>query len=89
WLTSETAIQIFTNHQLKKKQKKEILRSNDKIVIYTDGCCKTNNNGCFAKIGIYYKDGSKQITESLPGSFQDNNRAKIYAVVHTLETCEN
>ncbi|CAG8724252.1 15314_t:CDS:1, partial [Dentiscutata heterogama] len=35
-LTSETAIQIFTNHQLKKKQKEEILRSNDKIVIYTD-----------------------------------------------------
>jgi ribonuclease HI len=88
-LTSETAIQIFDNHQLKKKQKEEILRSNDKIVIYTDGCCKSNDKGCFAGIGIYYEDGSKQITESLPGSLQDNNRAEIYAVVRALETCEN
>ncbi|CAG8747752.1 320_t:CDS:1, partial [Dentiscutata heterogama] len=34
-------------------------------------------------------DGSKQITESLPGSLQDNNRAEIYTVVRALETCEN
>ncbi|CAG8793004.1 28558_t:CDS:2, partial [Gigaspora margarita] len=54
-----------------------------------DGCCKDNEKGCFSEIGIYYANGSKQITEPLLGSLQSNNRAELYTVICAIETCEN
>ncbi|CAG8762536.1 22340_t:CDS:2 [Cetraspora pellucida] len=61
----------------------------DKIVIYTDGSYKNNEKGSYARIGVYYEDRTKQITEPLSEDLQTNNYAKLYAVIRALETCEN
>ncbi|CAG8590937.1 23397_t:CDS:2 [Cetraspora pellucida] len=47
---------------------------------------KLNSNN---KIVIYTDDGSKEITEPLPGNLQTNNRAELYAVIRALETCKD
>ncbi|RIB06615.1 ribonuclease H, partial [Gigaspora rosea] len=71
------------------KKKKEALNTNNKIVIYTDGCLKDNEKGKYAGIGIIYEDDSKQIFESLPGNFNSNSRIELYAAIRAIETCEN
>ncbi|CAG8835258.1 1573_t:CDS:2, partial [Cetraspora pellucida] len=53
------------------------------------GSHKNNQKGSYARIGVYYEDRSKEITEPLPGDLQTNNRAEIYAVIRALETCED
>ncbi|CAG8795476.1 2963_t:CDS:2, partial [Cetraspora pellucida] len=88
-LTFEKAKQLFDNYQLKIKRKEEKLNSNDKIVIYTDGCYKNNEKGSFAGIGVYYEDRSKEITKPLPENLQTNNQAELYAVICVLETYIN
>ncbi|RIB17242.1 hypothetical protein C2G38_2187873 [Gigaspora rosea] len=98
-LTSEKANEFFNNYQLKTKRKNEIPYiaenkpppkiSNPPVLIQKHGCCKDNERDCFSGIGINYADGSKQITEPLPGVLQTNNRAELYAVIRAIETCEN
>ncbi|CAG8681384.1 32947_t:CDS:2, partial [Racocetra persica] len=51
-----------------------------------DGSHKNNHKGSYAGIGVCYENGSKQITEPLPGDLQTNNRAELYAVIRALET---
>ncbi|CAG8753418.1 32372_t:CDS:2, partial [Racocetra persica] len=87
--TIEEANEEFERYHSKIKRKKEKLNSNDKIVIYTDGSHKDNQKGSYAGIGVYYEDGRKKITESLPGDLQTNNRAELYAVIRALETCKD
>ncbi|KAF0388278.1 ribonuclease HI [Gigaspora margarita] len=79
----------LTNFETRTNKKKELLNSNDKLVIYIDGYYKNNNKGCFAGIGIYYEDGSKHITELLPEKLQTKNRAELYAAVRAIETYKN
>ncbi|CAG8804891.1 18451_t:CDS:2, partial [Racocetra persica] len=79
----------FERYQSRIKRKKDKLNSNDKIVIYTDGSHKDNQKGLYAGIGVYYEDGTKKITEPLPGDLQTNNHAELYAVIRVLETCED
>src|SRR5690348_12698045 len=67
FLTIEEANEEFEKYQSRIKRKKEKLNSDNKIVIYTDGSHKNNQKGLYAGIGVYYKDGSKEITEPLPG----------------------
>ncbi|CAG8640927.1 6312_t:CDS:2, partial [Scutellospora calospora] len=43
----------------------------------------------YAGIGIYYKDGSKEITKPLPGNIRTNNRAELFAIIRSIKTCEN
>ncbi|CAG8708298.1 7874_t:CDS:2, partial [Racocetra persica] len=87
--TIEEANEEFERYQSRIKRKKEKLSSNDKIVIYTDGSHKNNQKGSYASIGVYYEDGSKEITEPLSEDLQTNNRAKLYAVIRALEICED
>ncbi|CAG8771583.1 10927_t:CDS:2, partial [Racocetra persica] len=84
--TIEEANEEFERYQLRIKRKKEKLNCDDKIVIYTDGSHKNNQKGSYAGIGVYYEDGSKQITEPLPGDLQTNNRAELYA--KTVKKCD-
>ncbi|CAG8711582.1 17557_t:CDS:2, partial [Cetraspora pellucida] len=89
FLTLEEANEEFERYQSKIKRKKEKLNSEDKIVIYTSDLYKDNQNGSYAGIGVYYEDGSKEISEPLPGNLQTNNHAELYAVISALETCED
>lgn len=60
-------------------------------VIYTDGACKKNGTkeakaGC----GVYFgKDDPQNISCSLPGSIQTNQRAELYACILALRECNN
>ncbi|CAG8653057.1 10674_t:CDS:1, partial [Scutellospora calospora] len=89
FFTLEDAYKCFEDHQNKIKEKEDLINSLDKIVIYTDRSCINNNRGIHARIGIYYKDGSKEITEPLPGNIRTNNRAELFAIIRSIETCEN
>ncbi|CAG8610795.1 11619_t:CDS:1 [Scutellospora calospora] len=85
----ESAYKYYENFQNKMKEKEDLINSENKIIIYTDGSCINNNKGIHAGIGIYYKDRTKKITEPLPGTIRTNNRAELFAVIRAIETCED
>ncbi|CAG8622624.1 15134_t:CDS:1 [Cetraspora pellucida] len=89
FLTIKEANKKYEKYQLKVKRKKEKLNSKNKIVIYTDGSYKDNQKESYARIGVYHKDGSKEIAEPLTGNLQTNNYTELYAIIKVLETCED
>ena len=57
-------------------------------IVYTDGACPSNGkDSSTAGIGIFYGiNDPRNISLRLPGLYQTNQRAELYAVVKTLET---
>ncbi|CAG8616322.1 20047_t:CDS:2, partial [Racocetra persica] len=74
-----------------EKREVSVVLNNSKIQVWTDGL--SFNNGtkkAQADIGVFWKDNDpNNLSKRLPGSEQTNNRAEIYAIIRTLEICEN
>jgi len=56
-------------------------------ILYTDGACPSNGKtSSTAGIGIFYgPHDPRNVSLRLPGLYQTNQRAELYAVVHALE----
>ena len=56
-------------------------------ILYTDGACPSNGKtSSTAGIGIFYgPNDPRNVSLRLPGLYQTNQRAELYAVVHALE----
>eukprot|EP00871_Galdieria_phlegrea_P002660 jgi/Galph1/3395/GphlegSOOS_G2045.1 len=64
----------------------------DKVLnVYTDGACVDNGgNNAKAGYGVYFgKEDERNISASLPGDVQTNNRAELTAVITALESIQN
>ncbi|ESO05691.1 hypothetical protein HELRODRAFT_156844 [Helobdella robusta] len=63
------------------------MKSGDRVVVYTDGCCH-NNGKCNARagLGVFWgtSDHEDNVSERLVGR-QTNNRAEIMAVVRAIK----
>ncbi|CAG8782753.1 27908_t:CDS:1 [Racocetra persica] len=72
-------------------KKETVVLDKNKIQIWTDSCCLGNGTKeAKAGIGVFYGDKDlRNLSERLPGEQQTNNRAKIYAVIRAIKSCEN
>lgn len=60
---------------------------NGRLVVYTDGACIFNQDARLrrAGVGIYCCEGdARNLSCTLPGATQTNQRAELYAVLHVL-----
>ena len=58
------------------------------VVVYTDGACTNNQYSSLRKAGLgaWWADGhARNLSESLPGAAQTNQRAELLAVIRVLE----
>lgn len=61
------------------------------MIIYTDGSCKNNGKkNASGGIGIYFsRDNDKNLSLSLPGDLQTNNRAELFAILVALQIIQD
>ena len=60
--------------------------------VYTDGACKNNQNQkiAIAGVGVWFgKDDPRNLSESLDGKVQTNNRAELMALIRAIEIMFN
>ncbi|KAL6720125.1 hypothetical protein ACLMJK_002046 [Lecanora helva] len=70
------------------KKKPSTAAQTEPIRIHTDGSSLGNGqNGAFAGVGVYFGPADKRnISETLPGTRQTNQRAELTAVLRALDT---
>ncbi|CAG8827371.1 7270_t:CDS:1, partial [Gigaspora margarita] len=61
------------------------------LKVWTDGYCKDNGKkNALASIGVFFEDDDpRNLSERLPGDYQTNNRAELYAAICALEKVDN
>ncbi|KAF0463568.1 Ribonuclease H [Gigaspora margarita] len=61
------------------------------LKVWTDGYCENNGKkNALASIGVFFDDDDpRNLLERLPGIYQTNNRAELYAAICALEKVNN
>ena len=60
------------------------------MIVYTDGSYKKKNNKIYCGYGIYFPNGEiKNKSKKFELEPITNNRAELYAILHTLKLCFN
>ncbi|KAJ2488822.1 hypothetical protein IWW37_004486 [Coemansia sp. RSA 2050] len=78
---------IDTSIEYDEKDYMDTGETKDKIVVYTDGASVNNGKrGARAGVGVYFGTGDpRNISESLAGPRQTNQRAELMAVLQAIE----